>query len=685
RHIVDRTWLIALAWAETISLGSFSLFVWLRGFTPDLTFTEKPMDSALLHASALATTMPPLDPWLSGHSINYYYLGYVVHGSIARLAAVPAATAYNLALATTFGMAVTVSAGLTFNALRVHKITTVRGAVGGGALAAFFLAVSGNLYGARRLIVDTAETWRAGWWDAEGIGWRSSRVVCDAARIDGLCTGNLAETINEFPFFSFLLGDLHPHLMALPFVLMALVISLNLFLLPGLTGASLGKDSWLTLAVSGVLVGSLYPLNSWDYPTFLVCALSVVWWGHRTAVTRRRAAISGLLFAGSILAWLPFTLRFVPLTAGDNLVLPEGLRDIPLISRLLTTVGAFPGPRTSVGEYLTVFGVFWFASVALCGHLLWRWERPWLSSTTLRYVSLPLVTLILITLLLPAPVIALAGAPLAAAIFLLAKDRAPAPRTVALALFAAGHGLVLIVEFFYIQDRFGTRMNTVFKVYYQVWVLFAIATALTIAHFWRELGFTRTRATSFGLVVALLALAGAVYPVLATKHWTNDFADWHGLDGTAYLDQAFPDELAAIAWLRANASVDDVVLEAAGCSYENVQGMPVNRISSYTGIPTIVGWAFHEVQWRSGQPALTAEIGPRQEAVRSVYEGNLGAIEAYGVTHIVVGSIERNGVGTCGVAGPYSVTWLDNATAPDGWEIAFAQGDVRVYRILETT
>jgi len=683
RRIADRAWLMALALSEIVSITSFGLFVWLRGFTPDLTFTEKPMDSALLHASTLATAMPPLDPWLAGQQINYYYLGYVVHGSLARLASVPAAIGFNLALATTFSMATTVSAGLTFNILRLRQASSVRRAVVGGVLASFFVVVAGNLYGARRFIIDSSATWQAGWWDSQGIGWRSSRIVCDAPRVDGECVDGLAQTINEFPFFSFLLGDLHPHLMALPFVLMSLVLALNLYLIPSFTVGRYSTSLWLRVAASGALLGALYPLNSWDYPTFMVCCLAALWWGHPLVTTRRRVILCTVLAAASVIAWLPFNLQFVPLTAGDRVMLPEVLRDVPLISRFLTTVGAVTGPRTSVSEYLTIFGIFWLSSIALCGFLLWRVERPLISSATLRYVAIPFSILALTTLLLPAPVIALSGTPLVVALVLLGRDRSPTPQTAALALFAGGHGLILITEFLYIQDRFGTRMNTVFKAYYQVWVLFSIATALTLAVFWRESRGKQRFTAALGMLVTIFVVAGSVYPIVASLHWTNDLSDWRGLDGTAYLERSFPDELAAITWLQANASVDDVVLESAGCSYENVQGMPVNRISTYTGIPTVVGWGFHEAQWRSGQPELNAEIGPRQEAVRGIYEGNVELVKKFGVTHIVVGLIEQNGVGTCQVAGPYTNAASESFSVPEDWELAFAQGDVRIYRMLD--
>ncbi len=58
------------------------------------------------------------------------------------------------------------------------------------------------------------------WW------WRSSRIIQDY-NMAGAWTGDV---IDEFPFFSFLLGDLHPHVLAIPFSLLAIAVALNLFL-----------------------------------------------------------------------------------------------------------------------------------------------------------------------------------------------------------------------------------------------------------------------------------------------------------------------------------------------------------------------------------------------------------------------------------------------------------------------
>ncbi|MDP9364116.1 MAG: DUF2298 domain-containing protein, partial [Chloroflexota bacterium] len=268
RGLVDRRWLGALAAAEALFLAAFASYVWLRGFTPEILNTEKPMDAAFLSSAARTSAIPPPDPWFAGEPINYYYLGYLLHGALARLSGIVATTAFNLALATTFAMTLTAAAGLGFDAARPRL--SRRRALTAGGLAAALLVLVGNLHAAVRLVRAPAETLAADWWG--GIGWGASRIVCDGPRVADDCPvvdGRIVETINEFPFFSFLLGDLHPHVMALPFTLVVLALALNVALGHRDDSPTAGPAACIAALVLGAVAGSLYALNSWDMPTYL--------------------------------------------------------------------------------------------------------------------------------------------------------------------------------------------------------------------------------------------------------------------------------------------------------------------------------------------------------------------------------------------------------------------------------
>jgi YYY domain-containing protein len=688
RGLIDRAWLEALVAIEALALAVFLAALWLRGFTPNIEGTEKPMDIALLAASQRAESMPPNDPWFAGESINYYYFGYLLHGSIGRMAGIAPSVVFNLALATTVSMTVTAAAGLAYDATR--RWLAPRRALAAAALAAFLLPVAGNLLAPQRFL--EAPQWNLdagywGWWDsANGFGWSASRIVCDGPREPNHDCPSAVENIDEFPYFSFLLGDFHPHVSALPFTIVALGLALLLLMRRRDDVPLAALRSWsslLTIAVVGAATGGLYALNSWDYPTFLLIALIALWAALRGRRWKEIGIAAGLLTAASLVAWLPFYLTFSAPVGGGEADVPAAFRDVPVLSRIFGTIATHTGERTSAGEFLTMWGVPFVAACWLIVTGFGQPSRPGKgdpgSRASLRTVVPFALVAVLAALLLPAPIILLAGVPLLAAVVLLAHDARPSPRTIATALFAIGFALLIAADLFYIQDVFGRRMNTVFKVYYQVWTLFGIATALTVVVLWREVRPRAYARPALAAFVSVATLAGIVYPVVGSYQWTDHFQTWHGLDGMAYIGERSPDELAAIEWLRANVRSDDVVLEAAGCSYGSVEGIPDSRASAFTGVPTVIGWGGHESQWRRGT-AEVDQIGGRQRDVALLYEEPTAALlDRYGVTLIYVGVVEREETPRCDVGGPYPSV-ASTSFPGSGWQQVFASGDLAIYR-----
>ncbi len=676
-RVVERRWIHSFLITELLGLIAFGGYIWLRGYTPAILGTEKPMDIAMLASSTRATTMPPMDPWYAGQPINYYYLGYAIYGSVTRLSSVPATVGFNLALASTFSMTVTAAAGIGFNIgrrwlSRSRSLTT-------GAIAAVAIALAGNLYAPMRLARTPSATWHAWWWDtAVGIGWRSSRIVCDGPRLANACTGSSVETINEFPFFSFLLGDLHPHLMALPFTLVVMSLAVSLLRHRETEMGQPGR--FVSAALVGFVVGSLYVLNSWDYPTFLVLCIVALWVGTRGVASRDRRLAILLLIGMSVIAWLPFTITFAPPTAGDPTLLPKTVQSLPALPGLLTAIGVQRGEHTSAGEFLTVFGIPYLIGgwLLLTGRDKHGRGLPGLSPPAIAFC----LVLLAVALLIPMPLLVVCGLPLLLAMARLRADATLSPRAIATVLFAAGLALVLLTECFFLQDAFGTRMNTLFKVYYQVWTLFGIATAVSVITLWREARprqFARPALAVFGMSALVAAVA---YPIVASRQWT-DGASWSGLDGLAYSAVTAPDERVAIEWLRAHAKPSDVIAEAPGCSYQPNGELPFDRASAYSGVPTVIGWQGHEEQWRSGQSALKDGIATRIHDVATIFNTPQSQLVSdYGVTLLYVGRYETQSHG-CLAAGPYEATESVSYPGSD-WSEVFSSGEVRIFRRLGT-
>ena len=212
--------------------------------------------------------------------------------------------------------------------------------------------------------------------------------------------------------------------------------------------------------------------------------------------------------------------------------------------------------------------------------------------------------------------------------------------------------LTFSVEFVYLKDYFVSRMNTVFKFYYQAWILLALASAYGLS----RLAEAETRAAlaAPGLALAgLLIFGGLYYPLLATPNKANDFVSLPpgpadvcpgvpSLDGLGFLCRSDPGDYAAIAWIRANLPPTATILEAAGGSY-STEG--AERVSMSTGNPTLLGWDFHERQWRGG--AFDALAGARPDAIQTIYRtagpDELAALlERLHVDYVYVGALERS-------------------------------------------
>jgi YYY domain-containing protein len=588
--------------AEAVFGVAFAAMALLVAYSPDVWNTEKPMDMAFLNAANRAETFPPEDPWMTGADLNYYYLGQLAMGVLVKLTAVAPDEGYNVAVAALF--ALTASAVFTVGGTLWGAARGPRGAVAAGVAAVALVVVGGNLEGARLLVADGGPLREYDWFAA-------SRVIED--------------TITEFPWFSFLLGDLHAHVLVLPFTLLALAFALQV-VLDGPRLAPRGR-ALLEGGAAALAVGFLYAVNSWSYPVMAgLLALAVVAWlrDPRSEPARPAAARWLLLvLAGSALLVLPFHLSFDPAARGIGVV-EEGrgfaawLRDELLLFGTLAGLVAFAYVGRLMASRRPGRNAAWIAVAALfAGSLL----------AALEYAHVGLLAVAL--------VVALA-----------ALLRGPA-RPVWL-LIAGGVACLLGPELLYVRDEFEGgplyRMNTVFKLGYQAWLLLGLAAigALALRREW--LVWRRLRWTLAPLA-ALLAAAALVYPIAGTYARKEAFTRAPTLDGLGWLRDRARGDPGAIAWLNEEAGTREVVLEAVG---EDYSAFGHARISTFTGLPTVLGWPGHELQWGH-------RVGTRREDVEAMYESPTTAgadalLRRYDVRWVVVGPLERTEYGDAGVA-----------------------------------
>ena len=702
---------IVLLAVEGAFLLAFVGWVLFKATHPAIGHTEQPMDFAFLNASLRAEAFPPEDPWLRGHGISYYYFGYLIMALPGKLTGIASPVLYNLALATIAALASAGVMGLVITLAR-RLGAGLAASIGLGAIGIVLLSLVGNLEGA----LEGARAWglgTPGFWGSIGVKgleapaqaatlfpqehwwwWHATRVI------DTVVDGTSRDyTIQEFPFFSFLLGDLHPHVMGVPFVLLTLALALNLLFDDEPITTRWLRRRWASIGAIGLTLGALEFINAWDMPTLALIVLGVLALrGYRDLRRRPPEAVAKTVEAegyavvraayASLNRW-PWRAILVHGGVGAALLGLAAVGYLPYYASLDTQVsGVLPVERhgTQPVHFALVWGLFVAALapfVAVQAARPWRGVTPWAALLLFELSAAPLLVW-----LAAAPIFGLWDAAAGRVAFTLplvllialalvralqaTRDQDPALAFV-LGMVAAACFLLLMPELFYVVDLFNTRMNTVFKLYYQAWALLAVATPLTLFCSYRAIaarGLWTRRAGALGAAaLAGLFLASLYYPIGAATAVSNGFRDPLRLDGIAHLATYEPGEHAAILWVRDNAQPGDAILEAVGDDYG-----PHGRVAAFTGVPTVLGWPGHELQWRGSSGAQ----GRRAEEVAAFYrEGDVvrarETLERYDIRYVILGPRER---ATYGIEGLETLSAL--------LDPVFSAHGVTIYEVTAT-
>ncbi len=811
---------------EALFLIAFALEALLRAGNPQLDNAEKPMELMFINAILRSPTFPPHDAWLSGYAISYYYFGYVMAAMLAMLTGLTGSVAHNLMTALIFGLAAIGAFGILYNLLSARESRTEKAEnreprtvnseprimngesesaesvavpihesrlsnigsrisnLSPALLAPLFLLLVSNLEGFLEVLHRHAILWSGTsnfwtWLDIQELKdppqvslawipdrywwwWRASRVVSDYD-----LAGNFREIIDEFPFFSFLHADLHPHVLAIPFNLLAIAIALNLVL-----GGWRGETNLFGLRLqirkagfiaAALVLGGLAFLNTWDIlvGAALIVGAYVLYRVHEERWSWSRLedvfALGLPLGVLAILLYLPFYVGFSSQAGGilPNLINPTRGAQlwvmfaplwVPLFAYLLYMwLGKRSPARWSLALVLVVGLVvlLWVFSWAV--GIAASIQDPTFAQQYLNSQAMPDIIsffqaamarrfsyigglLTLVALLVPALAFLIGasrrtenreprienGEPRtenreprvesrtsnvesqtsdAEDRGLRIEDRESASVASAAApihqssitnhdsrlstldsplasflflLIVLGGVLVLAPDFVYLRDVFGYRINTVFKFYYQAWMLWSIAAAFGTVVLLRELRGVWGNLFLGGLLV-LLAMS-LTYPALAIPNKTNNFQPDLGwtLDDFARIEKYNPDQAAATLWLKTApyGTIAEAVPDAGG-SYTNFA-----RISEYTGLPAVLGWVGHEDQWRGSR----APQGSRQADLATLYstpnwQTAQQIIQRYNIKYIYVGDLERT---------TYNI---QEAKFQRNLLAAFKQGGVTIYEV----
>jgi len=698
--------------SEIIFLILFIYFLIVRLGNPDLWHPykggEKPMDFSYLNAVIKTNSFPPYDPWYAGGYINYYYFGFVLASFPIKFLGIIPSVAYNLVLPTFFGFTGLAAFGLVWNFNQfggdsISEDHRKKKSIISGLIAVLFVLLIGNLATAGMILSGLQQL---------GSNANSSSGIEIISQINSMLKGVLqflsgsnlnyypgdwywipsrtipGEPITEFPYFSFLYADPHAHLFAYPITILVLVWLLSV---KGVLASKEKSLPILNITFGAIIVGCLRITNTWDYPTLLfISAVSLFYIMMRYSSSskkifktnsdqKRRLINSLLIITGFVLVsyflFFPFSKWY-----GQG----------------YSTIQPWKGERTPIGSFITHWGFFIFI---IYSYLLFEIKR-WMEITPLislkkyyqhrRLFAILLIFLLgitailfftgieIVSILLPGIVIS--------SLLIIVKAKSDELKFV-LSIVLVGLIIVLGVELVVLQGDIG-RMNTVFKFYLQAWTFLSLGSAILLSEL-SESRLIKSHESACRFwrgILMMLTFSVILFPITATVDKINDRISHNTpitLDGLEYMKYSsysegeevmdLEQDYQAIRWMQESIIGTPVIMEANTPEYR--WG---NRISIYTGLPSIVGWNWHQRQQRSINPGEW--VFKRVEDVTTFYDAldvasALEIIKKYQVQYIVVGQLEK---ALYQEAGIQKFDEFNNRY----WKQVFSYKDTKIYQVI---
>lgn len=603
---------------ELLLLLVFLLWTYLVGFRPQAYGTEKFMDYGFMQAMMRSDVLPAKDIWYSQGTINYYYGGQYFAVFLTRLTGSRVEVTYNLMRTFVAAMAFVLPFSLirqmlgdrikTKNTGRNKYFPTVAGVTAGVAVS-----IAGNGYFiVYRCLLPLINKLR-------GITTEVSYWFPNATRYIGYRPVNENDkTISEFPSYSFILGDLHAHVVNVMFVL--LVIGLlyawmketlrkdrrelteRMKAEQGDTSEQLRSDvSWKKhllsphLILVSILLGMFQWSNYWDFVIYFVVTGAVVLFANIIQLKGKAVKVIKITFLQAVevivisyLVVLPFTIKFETMVQGVALAQYHSM----------------------LYQLAVIWGLPVMITLLLIITVLTEVLKKKEKTSFHRFLA---------GIAIPDLFAVLAG--------------------------LCAIGLVFLPEVVYVRDIYEqgyARANTMFKLTYQAYILFGLVMGYAI---YRLLLISRQKVLQILAGLGLLLLIWTVgYFGDAVYSWFGEVwnpSEYQGLDAEGYLETDFSEDAQAIYWLKDNVEGSPVVLEANGDSYTGYE-----RVSASTGLPTVLGWYVHEQLWRND----VEDLNQKSADIQNIYTWNSeelvrNLLEYYDVSYIFVGSKEKEKYG----------------------------------------
>ena len=627
------------------ALFATALFAWayIHSFNPEIRGLEKYMDFGFINSILRADYFPPKDMWFTPLPINYYYFGHFMTAVLTKASGIQPQLAFNIMLSAIFAFCITETFSLgasLYSLLRIdQKLSQIKTFIT-GLLAALLVSLSGNLHVLYAFFKPYENDKPQPFWELlfSPLTFPNSYWYPNATRF-------IYNTIHEFPLYSWVVADLHGHVLDIPFVLLMIGLLLNLFI-TYTAGKKDTHENWITaifrgrtfnlfpsmkvhplfLAVIGFFLAIMYMTNAWDGAIYLLLTALILLYlysqdieNYKKMTVKENAlnvipktpafripsfltikpwlALWGRDFLFSILivffafslAAFPYNAFFKPFVSGIGvLCAPQFLTEIGKIGPFLFEANHCQ--HSYWWELLTLYGFFYFFVLSFLFFTL--------KNRTMVHADVFVLLVISLSTL-----------------------------------------LIILPEFIYVKDIYPAhyRANTMFKLVFQAFIMLSICSSYIIFRLiWHndvKNIYYRFIFPTFTLILFALVMT---YPYLAINSYYGSLKNYQGLDGMKYLKTLYPADYPAIQWLNANIKGQPVILEAQSDSYTDYA-----RVSANTGLPTVLGWTVHEWLWR-GSYDIPA---PRINEVKTIYETpdkNIAKplLEKHNVSYVFIGTLE---------------------------------------------
>lgn len=606
---------------EIIFLIALVTWSYVRAHQPDIHDLEKFMDYGFINSILRSEYFPPRDMWLTPLSINYYYFGHLFTAVVTKISHIPAFITFNLMVATIFAFTFSISFSIGINLIQqIKKISPIKTLVL-GLIFAYLVSLSGNLQTIYSLFKNYNGESPVPFWNLP-----LSIFTFPNAYWYPNATRFIYHTIHEFPSYSFVVADLHGHVLDIPIVMILIALALNMFIE--------NKIKTPLIILASFFISIAYMTNAWD----------------------------GLIYIGLFINIL-FILEFIN-TKNKNFMkrfansLLKSIKWIPIIGALFfvftfvfsqnfapfaSEIGLNCAPKLLLD--MKSFGPFVFET-GQCQHSpLWQ-----------------------LGILYGFFVFMILG------FFVFIRNKKASSTDIFIGVISIFSLLLLIApEIIYLKDIYTGhfRANTMFKLAYQAFIMLSFSSIYTFFRVIFSLKsdfksrLSKISAIGFLAVGLVLIFIISIYPYFAVPSGYGDLKTYKGLDGISYLKTLKPSDHDAIIWINQNIKGQPVILEAQGDSYTDFA-----RISANTGLPTVLGWTVHEWLWRGSYDVPSARFSDIQNLYESPNKKlTKQIINKYNISYIYIGDMEKE---------KYKIS---EEKFSDLGFLIYARGTTRIYKI----